>query len=217
MPRPQVTLAFAQSLDSRLAAPDGCPLRLSGPAALRYTHALRAAHDAILVGLGTVMADDPRLTVRHSPGQHPQPVLVDSQLRCPRTAQLLRHPTHRLWIFTTPTAPAAAQPALEAQGAQVWRIAANAVGQVDLRALLEKLHELGRRRVMVEGGPTLITAFLRAELAESLSLTLAPRFVGGPVGLALPTGVALRQVRYQVLEENVILEAQLSYEKVAPV
>jgi len=77
--RPLVTLSYAQSLDGCIAARPGQPLAVSGPLSLTLTHQLRAAHDAILVGIGTVLADNPRLTVRLVEGQHPQPVVVDSR------------------------------------------------------------------------------------------------------------------------------------------
>ncbi|HRE30133.1 MAG TPA: dihydrofolate reductase family protein, partial [Anaerolineales bacterium] len=76
-------VSYAQSLDGCLAAAVGAPLALSGPEALRFTHQLRATHAAILVGIGTVLADDPQLTVRLVDGVHPQPVVLDSQLRLP--------------------------------------------------------------------------------------------------------------------------------------
>ena len=91
--RPFVTLTYAQSLDGSIAADPGQPLSLSGPQSLLLTHYLRAAHDAILVGIGTVLADNPLLNVRLVEGKNPQPVIVDSQLRFPLDANLLRrHP-----------------------------------------------------------------------------------------------------------------------------
>ena len=93
--RPLVTLSYAQSLDGCIAAGPGQRLSLSGPEALMLTHELRAAHAAILVGIGTVLADDPRLTVRLVPGSHPQPVVVDSRLRIPDDCYLLRHGPRR--------------------------------------------------------------------------------------------------------------------------
>ena len=94
----------------------GRPLALSGPASLALTHRLRAAHDAILVGIGTVLADDPKLTVRLVPGAQPQPVVLDTHLRCPANAALLRHPTHRPWLLCSPGADPAREAVLSTAG-----------------------------------------------------------------------------------------------------
>src|SRR5512144_1074873 len=87
--RPRITLAYAQSLDGSIAARSGVPLQLSGTESMQYTHQLRAAHDAILVGIGTVLSDDPRLNVRLTAGVSPRPILRDSELRCPIDARCL--------------------------------------------------------------------------------------------------------------------------------
>ena len=87
--RPFVTLAYAQSLDGSIAGQGGRPLSLSGPSSLQLTHELRAAHDAILVGIGTVLSDNPRLNVRLVAGLDPQPIVVDSRLRLPEAAHLM--------------------------------------------------------------------------------------------------------------------------------
>ena len=84
--RPFVTLSYAQSLDGCIAAKRGQPLALSGPQSLTLTHQLRSAHDAIMVGIGTLLADNPRLTVRLVEGRDPQPVVLDSRLRFPSEA-----------------------------------------------------------------------------------------------------------------------------------
>ena len=93
--RPFVTLAYAQSLDGSITTARGERYGLSGPDALRLTHALRARHDAILIGIGTVLADDPELGVRLANGPSPQPVIVDSRLRTPSDAKVLRAPEGR--------------------------------------------------------------------------------------------------------------------------
>lgn len=176
--RPFVTLSYAQSLDGCVTARAGSPLALSGAESLEMTHALRAAHDAILVGIGTVLADDPSLTVRLVEGENPQPVVVDSHLRLPLHARLLQR-KDPLWIATTDAAPRSRRLALEAVGARILRLPALADGRVDLAALLPELGALGMTSLMVEGGPSILTSFLAARLADYAVVTIAPLFVGG--------------------------------------
>ena len=174
-----VTLSYAQSLDGSISIRRGESLELSGPDSLVRTHEMRAAHDAILVGIGTVISDDPRLTVRRAPGRHPQPVVLDSALRFPIDARLLEHPTCQPWIVTTPRADVAKQRQLEAAGATVLRVPARSDGRVDLGALLEELAGRGVSSVMVEGGAEVITGFLGAKLVDRVVITVAPVYVGG--------------------------------------
>ena len=116
--RPRVTLTYAQSLDGSIAARAGLPLVLSGAASMRYTHQLRAAHDAILVGIGTVLSDDPQLNVRLVEGPSPRPIILDSELRCPLTARCLEA-SRRPIVATTDRASAIRRRDLEAQGVTI--------------------------------------------------------------------------------------------------
>lgn len=179
---PFVTLSYAQSLDGCVAAQPGRHLEISAPESLKMTHALRATHGApqggILVGIGTALADDPSLTVRLVAGENPQPVVVDSCLRLPTSAKLLQD-SRPVWIATTDAAPIERQQALEAAGAKILRLPANASGRVDLAALLVRLGEMGLHSLMVEGGPTILTSFLTARLAHYAVVTVAPFWVGG--------------------------------------
>lgn len=209
MRRPLVTVTYAQSLNGSLAATPGRPLALSGPQSLAFTHQLRAAHAAILVGINTVLSDDPQLTVRHANGPNPQPIVLDSRLRCPPGSRLLHHPTHALWLATTDAAPAERQAALEAAGARIIRLPADAQGRVALPALLGWLGAQGLASLMVEGGAQTITAFLEQWLADRLIVTLAPRLIGGLNAIAAPLDLPLCNVRCRMLGDDVIVEAEL--------
>ncbi|MCS6910338.1 MAG: RibD family protein [Anaerolineales bacterium] len=215
MRRPFVTVTYAQSLNGSLAAAPGRPLALSGPQSLAFTHQLRAAHAAILVGVNTVLSDDPQLTVRHASGPNPQPIVLDSRLRCPLSARLLRHPTHTLWLATTEAAPAERQAALEAAGARVIRLPADSHGHVALPALLDWLGAQGVASLMVEGGAQTITAFLEQRLTDRLIVTLAPRLVGGLNAIAAPLDLTLHNVRCRMLGEDVIVEAEIDHRQTA--
>lgn len=177
--RPYVTLSYAQSLDGSIAARPGHPLSLSCPESRVMTHALRAAHDAILVGIGTVLADDPSLTVRLVPGKNPQPVILDSRLRFPLYAKLLHQNGLPPWIITGDAASPDRQAALERAGARVFRLPTGPHRLIDLRALLNLLGEKGITRLMVEGGAQIITNFLASRLVDQILVTIAPVVVGG--------------------------------------
>jgi GTP cyclohydrolase II len=207
--RPLVTLSYAQSLDGSIAARSGHPLALSGPQSLVLVHRLRAAHDAILVGIGTVLADNPRLNVRHATGPDPQPVVVDSRLRLPPYANLLRH-RRAPWIATAEGADPERQQALEAAGAVVFTLPSHN-GWVDLPSLLRCLAEKGINSLMVEGGAQIITSFLISRLVDQVVITLAPMLVGGlrvvdPLGPGLTKPFPrLRHLHYQPMGEDLVL------------
>ena len=179
MGRPVVTLAYAQSLDGSIASIEGKPLALSSAEALTLTHALRAAHDAILVGIGCVLADNPRLTVRLIRGRSPQPVVVDSRLRCPLSANLLSNSGTRPWIVTTEKSDKERQELLERMGARVIRIKGSPAAGIDLSSLLQTLIGMGVGTIMVEGGAQIISSFLADRLVDQVVVTIAPLLVGG--------------------------------------
>jgi GTP cyclohydrolase II len=218
--RPFITLSYAQSLDGSIAARRGEPTAISGPEAIRLTHQMRTHHDAILVGIGTVIADNPHLNVRHARGPDPQPVVVDSRLRFPSWARLLREPERQPWIATTDAADHSRQAELEAAGARVFRLPAAPNGMVSLPALLDFLggRHARMRSVMVEGGATVISNFLAEHLADRLVLTIAPMLLGGlnAVGsLGQVNGrifPRLTQPRYQPMGQDVILYGELVWE-----
>ena len=176
--RPIVTLSYAQSLDGSLSLRRGEPLAISGQASQELTHQLRAGHDAVLVGIDTVIADDPHLNVRLVQGEDPQVVVLDSQLRFPLTAKTLSN-KRKPWIFCTSQANEERQQALESAGAVVERQTNALAAQVDLPQMLDRLGELGFARLMVEGGGHVISSFLAEDLVNRVALTIAPMFVGG--------------------------------------
>ncbi|UXI70096.1 GTP cyclohydrolase II [Tahibacter amnicola] len=182
--RPFVTLSYAQSLDGSSAALGNRPLAISGGASRCFTHRLRAAHDAILVGIGTILADDPRLTVREAHGVDPQPVIVDSRLRFPLDARLLTHPTRKVWIATTPLANPSRMRRLESLGAELLVVPVDTMERVDLSALLALLRARGVRNLMIEGGGRVLTQVVDQRLFDLLVLTVAPMMVGGTPAFA---------------------------------
>jgi 3,4-dihydroxy 2-butanone 4-phosphate synthase/GTP cyclohydrolase II len=177
--RPLVTLTYAQSLDGSIAARAGIRTQISGDETKQFTHQLRALHSAILVGIGTVLADDPKLTARLANGSNPQPIILDSHARFPHNAQLLAHPTHKPWLVTINTTEAEKVSLLSALGARIIALPSDPNGKVNLTNLLDWLGSEGITSLMVEGGAQVITSFLKHHLVDQVILTIAPIFIGG--------------------------------------
>lgn len=180
--RPLVTLKLATSLDGRIATPGGESRWISGPEARQRTHALRADHDAILVGIGTVLADDPQLTCR-LPGldsRSPVRVVIDRHLRIPATSRLIVD-AHRIptWIVTLRSADPAHRDAVLPRGVTLIDVDPDPTGQIDLAAALEAIGARGITRLLVEGGAGLATALIRARLVDRLAWVHAPLLIGG--------------------------------------
>ena len=179
---PWVTLKAGMSMDGRIAAQPGRPTGITGEKSLQRVHALRNRVDAILVGIGTVMADDPSLTTRlsgHKKGRDPQRVILDARLQCPESAKVLHQDSaSRTWIFCGPEAQEKRRLRLEAAGAVVKTTALGADGLLDLKAVLATLGEAQITSIIVEGGSKVHGSFLEAGLADQLFLFVAPKFLG---------------------------------------
>jgi len=177
--RPFVVLKTAASLDGRIATRTGDARWITGPAAREYTHRLRDRHDAILVGVNTVVADDPALTTRlpQGGGKNPLRIVLDSRARTPLGARLLREEGRTL-VAVTSRAPRERVAELERRGAEVLVVPGEAA-RVDPGALLR---ELGRREVtslLVEGGGSVAWSFLAPGLVDKVVWFLAPLVIGG--------------------------------------
>jgi riboflavin-specific deaminase-like protein len=177
---PSLTVKFAQSLDGRIATASGDSQWISSAASLRLAHKLRNEHDAIMVGIGTVLKDNPRLTVRHVAGRDPLRVIVDSRLRIPLSARVLEGEaaSHTL-IVTTRLADRKRAREIERLGAEVLRLPVEA-GQsnVSLAALLRELARKGIESVLVEGGAGIITSLLDWRLVDRMVIVIAPKIIG---------------------------------------
>jgi len=215
---PAVTAKFAQSLDGRMATVTGDSQWISSPSSRRLAHQLRGEHDAILVGIGTVLADDPQLNVRLVKGRDPLRVIVDSRLRLPATARVLAAGAaqHTL-VATTKLADAKRLRAIKRAGAEVLRLPA-ANSQVDLRALLEALAQRGIKSVLVEGGAQIITSLLKARLVDRLVVVIAPKIIGkgteaiGDLGITrLQEALQVSQFRTRRLGPDIVFDGYLHW------
>jgi diaminohydroxyphosphoribosylaminopyrimidine deaminase/5-amino-6-(5-phosphoribosylamino)uracil reductase len=176
---PYVTLKLALSLDGRIATRTGASKWVTGAEVRTKVHELRSRMDAVAVGIGTVVADDPRLTVREAPGPSPVRVVFDTKLRLPSSGKLAATareiPT---WVITSVEASAAVEQALIDQGVQVIRVASSAEGRIDVTVALRSLAQRGVVMLMVEGGAELAGSLLAARLADELHAFIAPLLLG---------------------------------------
>ena len=229
--RPWVTLKVATTLDGFIGSGEAQPRDpsarfVSGKAARAHAHLLRSQHDAVLVGVGTVLADNPRLTVRlpGSAGLSPLRVILDGHLRTPPSARLIRQ------LGTPPVLIIAAQPregasdaaallgrarALRRAGAEVLLLPADRAGRIPIRSVLRALADAGVQSLLVEGGSRVHGAFISAALVDSVAFFVAPSLVGagrpiaeGP-GLDWRTPLKLGPFEVCTVGEDVLLQADV--------
>lgn len=205
--RPRVIINAAMSVDGKIALEDGQPVRLSNEEDLRRVHRLRAEVDAILVGVGTVLKDDPKLTVKseYAKGRNPLRVVLDSDGKIPEAAHVLDGTAPTLIVTSE-------ESSREFPRAEVLRCGKD---EVDLGLLLDQLASRGVRTVLVEGGSTVIWSFLRHRLADELKVFIssrvlgghaAPTLAGGQGATSLEDSIRLRLDRTERLGDGVLLE-----------
>lgn len=225
--RPMVTLKIAQTADgfagSRNADGGGARVQVSGEQATRWLHLQRAMHDAIMVGVSTVVADDPLLNVRLAglESRSPIRVVLDSRLRTPVASKLVQGagdlPT---WIIAAETAPVEAEKRLAGHGVEVMRVSAGEDRRLDLLEALKLLASRGITRVFSEGGPTVGAELTRLGLADEVLISTSPHRMGAPGVVAIQPSLAAAladSARYARNTEEMIGEDHLvRYEKVTP-
>jgi GTP cyclohydrolase II len=214
--RPYVTLSYAQSIDGSIACRPGRPLGLSCREAMVFTHTLRSIHDGILVGIGTILSDNPLLTVRHVNGNSPRPIVVDGRLRFPEDAHALKQRRKMPWIATAEEPNTARERALVKAGVKVLHIPFDRDGLIDLTLLLMQLRELKIRSLMVEGGAQIITSFLKHRLVDQLVLTMAPVYIGGmqavwPLQLDPFNPPRLENMAWEMCGSDLIMRADIAW------
>ena len=177
---PFVTHKAALTLDGKIAATGGDSRWVTGEAARRHVHRLRDRCDAVVVGVGTVLADDPSLTTRlpRGNGHDPLRVIIDSSLRTPPTAKVAGYGTI---IITTPAAPTEQAEALQATGAEIVTVGADSAGRVDVVQAMRLLSDRGRYDVLLESGGRLAASLWAAGLVNRVLYFVAPKVIGGGV------------------------------------
>jgi diaminohydroxyphosphoribosylaminopyrimidine deaminase/5-amino-6-(5-phosphoribosylamino)uracil reductase len=217
---PFVTLKAALSLDGRMATRTRDSHWISSPLTRDYVHLLRGEQDAIMVGIQTILSDNPLLTVRHPQwaGKKAVRVILDSRLRFPLRARILSSLSEgRITVFTTSAAPARKRDLLEKRGIEVVEIPASS-RSVDIAAVLAHLGGRGITSLLVEGGSRLLTTMIEGRFADKLFLTLSPRLIGGAAAPSLLEGEgvlrvqdswAIRQVAMFTIGEDIVIEGYL--------
>jgi len=181
MPKPYVTLSWGQTLDGRLATKTGDSQWIGGQESLNFAHELRRDNQAILVGVGTVLKDDPKLTCRIPGGRNPLRVVLDSRLRLPVASGLVTSLDQApVRVYTAANSAPEAQRTLEARGVIVVPVP-QANGRLNLAEVLEDLGRQGIETLFVEGGAAVITAFLAAGLADRAVVVTAPFLLGAGI------------------------------------
>jgi riboflavin-specific deaminase-like protein len=216
--RPFVTVKFAQSLDGRIATSTGDSRWISGNATLRLAHKLRHEHDAILVGIGTVLADDPQLTVRLLKGRDPLRVIIDSNLRTPLAARVLADgAASGTVIATTSNVDPNRVREIQALGVEILRLpVAHSGSGIDILRLLDELGRRGITSVLVEGGKGIITSMLAARVVDRLIVVIAPKIIGqgteaiGNLGIdKLSDAITFAAVKVRRLGDDVLFDGRL--------
>ncbi len=177
---PRVTLKLAQTLDGRIATRTGDSRWVSSPESRAMAHRLRATHDAVLIGIGTVLTDDPHLTVRLASGPNPVRVVLDSRLRLPLDSAVLDANEAPITVVTIVPSDSAGAEEIRRRGAEVLTVP-GLHGRVEPVAALQSLFVRGIRSVLVEGGAQIATEFVRRQLVDELVLFIAPKIVGSGI------------------------------------
>jgi len=215
---PWVTLKAMLSLDGRMASESGESRGLGGDEELRVAHRLRAESDAVLAGVGTVLADDPQLTVRRTSGRTPLRVILDSSLRTPAGAAIWSTVDQAPVVVATVSKDEDRARSLSARGAWIWTFEPDGSGRVPLRAALQRLASEGRYAVLVEGGSEVHTSFLREGLADRVAIGVAPVLLGGTSAPTLTRdlgrprlhdGVAVEDLRVRRLGRDLWIEGAI--------
>jgi diaminohydroxyphosphoribosylaminopyrimidine deaminase/5-amino-6-(5-phosphoribosylamino)uracil reductase len=217
---PFVTIKYAQTLDGRIATATGESQWISSETSLKYTHQLRASHDAILVGAGTVIKDNPELTVRLVRGRNPLRVIVDSELKIPKQAKVFQNISGARTLITT--IKTSADPKFQSiadSGVEIITIKADRKGNVDLIKLFKILAARNISSILIEGGAQIITSTLKNNLANRLITIIAPKILGSGIEavgdlnirkLSLAKKLSIQKVSR--CGNDIIIDSRLNYQ-----
>ena len=211
---PFVTLKMAQSLDGRIATSSGDSKWITGEQARRFVHRLRSQVDAVMVGVDTVIRDDPQLNVRWVKGKHPIRIVLDSRLRIPMASQVFEG--ERTILAITERSSEEKRRLVEEKGARVWMLPERD-GRVDLTKVMRKAGQEGITSILIEGGRQVATSALTAGLVDKLLIFIAPKLIGagtdavGDLGIGrIEEAIGLEDVKLRRIGEDVLYTAMIS-------
>ncbi len=216
---PFVILKVAATLDGKIATREGNSKWISGEASRHFVHRVRDQVDGVVVGIGTVLKDDPQLTARIKKGRDPYRIILDSRLRIPEEAQVIGDSSSKTIIATTELADRDKTKRLEKKGVQIL-ILNSKKGKVDLRNCLSKLGELGIMSLLVEGGSQVNGSFLDEGLIDKILFFFSPKLIGDreALGIFAGTGKAtlkesmpLNELRVRRIGEDILVEGYVNY------
>jgi len=215
---PYVTLKIAQSLDGRIATASGHSQWITSQQARVEAHRIRSENDAIVVGIGTVLADNPQLTVRHIKGRNPVRIVLDSLLRISLKSKLLTDDHIHKTVIATTCKDSAKISQIKKTGAHIWQIEKDKNGKLSIPNLLKKLAQARMSAVMVEGGAQVYTSFLKEKMVDHIVIALAPKIIGtgieaiGDLGiLTVDNSIELINVKTKKLGPDLFVSADVSY------
>jgi 2,5-diamino-6-(ribosylamino)-4(3H)-pyrimidinone 5'-phosphate reductase len=188
--RPSVTLVGAMSIDGKISTRTG-ESQISSPRDLRRLHQERSRHSAVMIGVGTLLHDNPLLTVRHIKGKSPIRIIVDSSAKTPPNARIFSAGSPPVIVAVTSRASKRRVEGLRQVGANIIQAGTK---QVNLRILLTRLHQLGIKSILLEGGGTLNWSMLSNQLVDHVKLTVAPFMVGGSKATTLVDGKGFAKI-----------------------
>ncbi len=211
---PFVILKVAATLDGKIATREGDSKWISGEASRHFVHRLRDQVDGVVVGIGTVLKDDPKLTARIKKGRDPYRIILDSRLRIPEGAQVIGNSSSKTIIATTELAAGDKIERLEKKGVQIL-ILNSKQGRVDLKNCLSKLGEMGMMSLLVEGGSQVNGSFLDEGLIDKILFFLSPKLIGDREALGIFGGsgkatlqeaIPLNELRVRRIGEDILIE-----------
>jgi len=203
---PFVVLKAAVTLDGKMAAASGESRWITGEAARRHAHRLRAEADAVLVGVGTVLADNPRLTVRHGVKAKPLRVIIDTYLKTPVSSALVRDRQAPTLVFHGSAAPKNRARPLARSGVELVSVPVHR-GRLSLRHVLGELGRRGVVRLLVEGGPTVHAAFLEGDFVDAVAIFVAPALMGSATRMAELRRIDEPSITH--LDDDILFEGRL--------
>jgi len=213
--RPFVVVKAAMSLDGKIATRTGDSKYITGREARKYVHELRSEYDAVMVGSNTALKDNPQLTVRLVNGRNPIRIVVDSKLKTPLTANIVKNDPTKLIIATTKKAEKNKIKKFQQKGAKILIIKSNRE-KIDLKQLMKELGKLEITSIMIEGGAELNSEALRAGIVDKILFFIAPGIIGDGLGAIGDLGtkkvdksIKLKQIEYQKVGRDILIEGYL--------